>query len=390
MSRSSRWTIPGRSGRRRRRPRPSEPVHERPGRVPGARVDDEPGRLVDDEQVLVLVGDPERRASSGSSSAPRRSASARTRAPRRPRAGGSSAAPRRRRARAAARAAARPRRASRPREATARKRSSRSPAASGRDDEPCVGADAPARRGGRRATSSAPSRMRDADDDEAVGEVEGGPVAQVEEVGHVPEPDPVDEVRVAAADQEPERDRQHGMARAGAREEDEHPADRERGQHDHDRRRAREEAERDPGVLDVVDRERADDVRATRRARAGSRRSCFVSWSATIAASDDGAEPDPLHGAGRERARARPRPASSPSVLEPTRTSSVRDAGSVTRAPPCACSRCTASPTGRASSRSSAIGLPAASRRCRTSRRRSAASAASISASTCSEFSSSV
>ena len=38
-------------------------MHERAARVSRARVDDEPGRLVDDEQVLVLVGD---RSSSGS------------------------------------------------------------------------------------------------------------------------------------------------------------------------------------------------------------------------------------------------------------------------------------------------------------------------------------
>jgi hypothetical protein len=37
-----------------------EAVHERAARVPGRRVYDDPGRLVDDEQVLVLVGDPER------------------------------------------------------------------------------------------------------------------------------------------------------------------------------------------------------------------------------------------------------------------------------------------------------------------------------------------
>jgi hypothetical protein len=34
-----------------------EPVHERPARVPGRRVDDHAGRLVDDEEGLVLVPD---------------------------------------------------------------------------------------------------------------------------------------------------------------------------------------------------------------------------------------------------------------------------------------------------------------------------------------------
>src|SRR5437867_3136733 len=48
----------------------------------------------------------------------------------------------------------------------------------------------------------------DADDDEAVREVEGRPEAQVEEVRDVPEPDAVDEIRDTAADHEPEGDGQ--------------------------------------------------------------------------------------------------------------------------------------------------------------------------------------
>ena len=36
-----------------------QPVDERAGGVPGRRMDDEAGRLVDDQQVLVLVGDAE-------------------------------------------------------------------------------------------------------------------------------------------------------------------------------------------------------------------------------------------------------------------------------------------------------------------------------------------
>ena len=55
--------------------RPASALDERAGRVPGAGVDDEPGRLVDDEQVLVLVGDPEverlGRSSAGSAIAAR-------------------------------------------------------------------------------------------------------------------------------------------------------------------------------------------------------------------------------------------------------------------------------------------------------------------------------
>ena len=60
---------------------------------------------------------------------------------------------------------------------------------------------------------------RDADDDEGVREVERRPRDEVEEVGHVPEPDAVDEVGDASADDEPERDGQDRMAPPGPREE---------------------------------------------------------------------------------------------------------------------------------------------------------------------------
>src|SRR5436190_9644023 len=140
----------------------------------------------------------------------------------------------------------------------------------------------------------------DTDHDEAVGEVERRPVAQVEEVGDVPQPHPVEEVREAAADHEPERDRQYRVPRAGTREEDEHPRDRRRRQEDHDRGRAGEEAERDAGVLDVPDPEGPDHVDTVAEyevvvhdplrqlvGRRGRKR--------------DGAEPEPLEEAGPER-----------------------------------------------------------------------------------------
>ena len=52
----------------------------------------------------------------------------------------------------------------------------------------------------------------DADDDEGVGEVERRPVGEVEEVGDMAEPDTIDQVRDAAADNEPERDREQRVA----------------------------------------------------------------------------------------------------------------------------------------------------------------------------------
>ena len=175
---------------------------------------------------------------------------------------------RRRRARPP-RPPARPPRASRA--ASARKRSSRSPAASAARHLHRA-ATSSVRRGGRglrSAATSAAEQDRDADHDEAVGEVERRPPAEVDEVGHVAQPDPVDEVREAAADQQAERGGQHRMARAGAGEEDDHPDDRGRGDERDDRRRAGEEPERDAGVLDVVDRERPDDVhRLVERERA--------------------------------------------------------------------------------------------------------------------------
>ena len=58
--------------------------------------------------------------------------------------------------------------------------------------------------------------------------LKAGQQREVEEVGDVAEPHAVEQVRRAAADHEPERDGQDRMARAGAREEDEHPRDRDR------------------------------------------------------------------------------------------------------------------------------------------------------------------
>src|SRR3954447_17662589 len=88
---------------------------------------------------------------------------------------------------------------------SARKRSSRVPAAE-LGTRSCVG-DAPA--AGRPVGGHERAEQDgDPDDDEAVGEVEGGPVAKVEEVRHVAEAHPVGEVGDAAADEESHGDGQ--------------------------------------------------------------------------------------------------------------------------------------------------------------------------------------
>ena len=62
VSRSSRWTMPARGPRaRRRRRRGSSAWTSVPGRVPARRVHDDARRLVDHQQVLVLPGDREAR-----------------------------------------------------------------------------------------------------------------------------------------------------------------------------------------------------------------------------------------------------------------------------------------------------------------------------------------
>src|ERR671934_2276742 len=104
----------------------------------------------------------------------------------------------------------------------ARKRSSRSPAAASGTRRRSVGDALPAPRLAI-GEDEREQQDRDPDDDEAVREVEGRPEAQVEEVRDVPEPHAVDEVRDAAADDEPERDGQDRVPRARAGEEAEHP-----------------------------------------------------------------------------------------------------------------------------------------------------------------------
>ena len=335
VSRSSRWTMPGRSASPPAASSASSAVDERAARVPARRMDDDARRLVDDEQVLVLVGDRElERARARAAPASARGARRSTSSPPSSRwlfgRGG-----RRRPARRPRRSAARRRRASRPRARAARKRSSRARRAQGRRKRRV------AKRGRRRCAvgrrASAAKQDRDADDDEAVGEVERRPVPEVEEVRHVPEPHAVDEVRDAAADQ---RARAPPAAPGGARRSAR-------------RRRASrptatavstittavafgEEAERDARVLHVVDRERPERPAPPRPSASSLETMCFVSWSATTAATATATSAS--HCAARPPASARAvGDGASPSVAEPTRTSSTagasRRAGSLNRAP---------------------------------------------------------
>ena len=54
----------------------------------------------------------------------------------------------------------------------------------------------------------------DSEDDEGVGEIERRPEVEVDEVGHVTAPGPIEEIGDAAADHQSERSRQQRMARS--------------------------------------------------------------------------------------------------------------------------------------------------------------------------------
>ena len=112
VSRSRRCTIPGRCGSPTSRElgeAREQPVHERPGGMPGARVHDEPGRLRDHDHVVVLVAHARPRPSASASGSPGAAAPRAARRPRPRRAGGSSRPSRRRRAPRPARRAPAPR-----------------------------------------------------------------------------------------------------------------------------------------------------------------------------------------------------------------------------------------------------------------------------------------
>ena len=285
---------------------------------PGAGVDDDAGRLVDDEQVLVLPRDAQRRIGSGSSA--RLAARAASNSSSSPpssrwlfgrRSPSTSTAP----ARAAARRRARADLGQLGEEAV-------EPLARGRSGTRERTTLPSGRRCARSAAASAPKQDRDADDDEGVGEVERRPEAQVEEVGHVPEPDAVERgSRRCRRAARPSATGSSGMARARAGEEDEHPGDRERRQ-----RRSRSTSRSRRGRRRCPSSGRGGSRTARRRApprraRAGSATICFVSWSAATAASGDRAEADPLRGPRRQRPLGDRDRRAARSCAEPTRTS---------------------------------------------------------------------
>ncbi len=194
VSRSRRCTIPARQSSSPPAMRPASACASVPLAVAARGVHDDARRLVDDDQVLVLVGDRERARRRRPD--PARPPVAARRAPRRarPRArAGACARPRRRRARAPPRSAAPP--ASASPSGPARNASRRSPARLRRDVE---------------LHRSAPLAYDDqqrqhADRDRRVGDVERRPVRQLDEVDDRALAQAVDDVAQRAAEQQPGR-----------------------------------------------------------------------------------------------------------------------------------------------------------------------------------------
>jgi hypothetical protein len=145
------------------------------------------------------------------------------------------------------------------------------------------------------------------DDDECVREIERGPGDEVEEVRHVPETHAVDQVRDAPAKDETECDRKDRMASPRTGEEPEHQSH-GGGRHGYDEAcPAREQPERDPRVLDVVYRERPDDVDAVSK-RERSPDYLLGDLVGGYRRPGDEEESEPLTGAGGKRSlRARDR-----------------------------------------------------------------------------------
>ena len=225
------------AGTRRVGPAGDEPVQrldERPDRMPVPGMDDDARGLVDHQQVLVLVGDPERRRRDvgvdlGLRRLERHQLTADQQVTLRPRP-------------CRPRGPARRRSAARPWCASPRPRRGRRPAARPRPPR------------ARAAPSFHPLQDVDQRDharrDADVGDVERRPVRELDEVGHGAEPDAVDQVARRAADQQ--AGRQPHQPPVDVRDE-ERDQRRERDQRDHDddRPTAREHAEGDAGVARV-------------------------------------------------------------------------------------------------------------------------------------------
>ena len=373
VSRSSRWTIPGRPrDRRPAAPSASRPCASVPVAWPPDGMDDEPGGLVDDEQVLVLADDVERRARSAPAPGLR---AARPRPPPRPssrwlfgrRSPSTSDGARRDQAlRERARAdlgtrGERPRRAARPRPRQERE-----------------SGDVPTRALERSAATNERKRSADADDDEGVGEVERRPVVEVEEVGHVPEPERGRRGSTTLPPStKPDRDGQQRMSPAGAREEGHACAPIAIAVSTITIEVAFENS---PNAIPVLRtwwiENGPDDLDRVTEREARSRRS--PSSADRRAAAASATRPAPTHcaDARRERAlRARDRlqrvRRRADADLEPRAARRSARAGSLMPAPRSACTSTQSIAYGTASSRSSGICLPHG-RTCRTCPRRSA------------------
>ena len=180
---------------------PLERLGERPGPVTARGMHDHPGRLVDDQQVLVLVGDAEvralvhrcdrRRPPSGTIVDLDRLAGLDEVALGRERAVDEHAAGVDQRLRSRARAE---RLRQEPVEPRARRRVGH------QQLDPCAGAHRH-----RRAPFEHAQQRQHAERDRHVGDVERRPVRQLDEVGHRAVDDPVDQVAERAADQHPGR-----------------------------------------------------------------------------------------------------------------------------------------------------------------------------------------
>ena len=167
-----------------------------------------------------------------------------------------------------------------------------------------------------------------ADRDEGVTEVEGGPVARIEEVGHVALPHPVDEVRRRsrrrAARARPAgtgAGRPSGRSRRTSRSTRDPGQDRHRDSPVREERRTRFPCSGRGGCS-----KRPEHVHGLAVARGCDRTISFVTWSAITARKDDRRGTRATGTARRRSSGWRPRRESRPSVADPTRMSTRRAA----------------------------------------------------------------